>query len=84
MKVEPFKSGGWRVQYPYKSFEPALVNVIERVIAGLPRNLLARRCRVKHGMTIDYSAQVQKIEVLKLHKKGLMQGFFPNNDEVNI
>ena len=72
-------------QYATGQAQPGLsVQVLEKVEACAPQNESEQQKIANTFSNIDelVTAQTEKIEALKLHKKGLMQGLFPSAQEV--
>jgi type I restriction enzyme, S subunit len=68
-------------QYATGQAQPGLsVSNLEQVELSLPKNIKEQQKIAECLSTIDVliTAQAERIEQLKLHKKGLMQGLFPN------
>lgn len=65
--------------------QPGLsVDVLEKIICAIPTDEREQKEIAKLLATLDefITAQAKKIDVLKEHKKGLMQQLFPTMDEV--
>ena len=72
-------------QYATGQAQPGLsVQVLEKTAICAPRNEREQKKIADCLSSLDdhIAAQTEKIETLKLHKKGLMQGLFPSAQEV--
>jgi len=60
-------------------------SVFEKFIIHKPKSFIEQQKIASCLSSLDelITTQTQKIKALNLHKKGLMQGLFPGNNEVN-
>ena len=64
------------------SLSKVIIKKIEACVPALPEQQKIADCLSSLDELI--TAQAQKVETLKAHKKGLMQGLFPSANEVGV